>query len=404
MRAYRPMMRCGWLSLVMLLFLAGCGGGGGGGGGDGGLPALTYSGNTSQASVTTLNASRLAANIYGSSDTARIITGTSIEGGNTATDAGAGLEGVARTLNRATRAALASVRPAGSAQGAASGAAVPVDVTEPCDGGMGSVRTTGTIDNMTGAGTLTATFTNCLFGANSLNGQATITVIAFDLFTCGGLPTNFIVSIPRVTLRGPGTSIDAGGSLQVLTSIISFPTATETVTSNLVNLNNLTGVMTKAQDLVSTGMLDLVCTPTSISGLTFSGKIFDNVHGFVDVSTIAPLQIALPQTFPSTGEIRLAGNGTALHVTALSSTRVQLQFDTNADNAGDGFAALMNWTDLSGPVGADIGDTDGDGMHNSWETVNQLNPNANDSAGNPDGDAFTNIQEYQNGTNPQAAN
>jgi hypothetical protein len=395
MRAYGAGKGGGGLSLVMLLFLAGCGGGGGGGGGG----ALTYSGSTSQATVTTMNSSRLAADVFGSNDTAGVIGGTSIESGSSERTAGGGLADVSRTLNRASRRALAQVSRTSFPQGPVSGVATPVNQTMPCDFGNGTVNTTGTLDNVTFTGTVTVTFTNCLIEGLTLNGSANVQILASDPFNCGGIPTNLITSANRITIRGSGVSSDAGGSSQVLIST-NFP-FTETVTNNLVTLNNVIGVMTKAQNLVSTGTLDFLCTPTSISGLTFSGQIFDNVHGFVDVSTIAPLQIALSQTFPSTGEIRLAGgNGTALHVTALSSTRVQLQFDTNADNAGDGFAALMNWTDLSGPVGADIGDTDGDGMHNSWEAVNGLLPLVNDAAGDPDLDASTNLQEYQNGTNP----
>jgi hypothetical protein len=63
----------------------------------------------------------------------------------------------------------------------------------------------------------------------------------------------------------------------------------------------------------------------------------------------------------------------------------------------------MNWTDLTGPIGADIADTpDGDGMHNSWETFYGLSPNNAADAGvsNDGADGTTNLQEYQAGTNP----
>jgi hypothetical protein len=79
---------------------------------------------------------------------------------------------------------------------------------------------------------------------------------------------------------------------------------------------------------------------------------------------------------------------------------VELQFDTNADNMGDGFAARMKWTELSGPIGADIADADGDGMHNSWETFygGDLVPTNNN-----DLDGGDNLAEYQASTNPNVA-
>ena len=386
----------------VLATLAACGGGGGGGGG---TTPVVYSGNTSQAAVTTMNASRLTANLFGSNETAGIIGGTSIQGGTPAPSA-TGMEGVTRTLNRAARRGLAQVKPTRSAQGPTSGVAQPVNFTLGCTGG-GSVNTTGTLDDVTFTGTFTVTFNNCVEEGLTLNGPLTIQILAFQPFTCGlnpedGIPTNFIATTSRITIRGNGVSIDAGGSLQVLTGIISFPMGMETVTNNLINLNNLTGVMTKAENLISTGNLDFVCTPTSISNLIFSGRVFDNVHGFVDVSTPTPFAFAsVSQMFPNSGQMVLLGNTSGVVVTALSSTRVQLQPDTDGDGTGDGFMALMNWTDLGGPIGADIGNSDADQMHNSWETFYGMDPTVpgHDVLDN-DGFDGNNLTEYQNGTNP----
>jgi hypothetical protein len=138
--------------------------------------------------------------------------------------------------------------------------------------------------------------------------------------------------------------------------------------------------------------------------VTITGTIFDNVHGFVDVRTLTPLLLSQLDLFPSNGQILLTGNATAIVVTAISSALVQLQFDTNGDNIGDGFTAVMSWTDLAGPIGVDIGDTDNDGMHNSWETFYGLNPgNAADATADNDGSEGDNLSEYQNGRNPNVA-
>jgi photosystem II stability/assembly factor-like uncharacterized protein len=49
-------------------------------------------------------------------------------------------------------------------------------------------------------------------------------------------------------------------------------------------------------------------------------------------------------------------------------------------------------------------DSDGDGMVNSWETLNGLNPNnAADAGLDSDGDGFSNLEEYIGQTNPQSS-
>jgi len=48
-------------------------------------------------------------------------------------------------------------------------------------------------------------------------------------------------------------------------------------------------------------------------------------------------------------------------------------------------------------------DSDSDGMTNSWEVANGLNPNVNDANVDSDGDGLTNLQEYQAGTNPKSS-
>lgn len=73
--------------------------------------------------------------------------------------------------------------------------------------------------------------------------------------------------------------------------------------------------------------------------------------------------------------------------------------DALGDKDGDGLSNLqeyLNGTDPSNP------DTDKDGMPDGWEVANGLNPlNPADANIDSDGDGFTNLEEYQNATNPK---
>jgi hypothetical protein len=50
------------------------------------------------------------------------------------------------------------------------------------------------------------------------------------------------------------------------------------------------------------------------------------------------------------------------------------------------------------------GDSDADGLPDSWETHHGLSTGIDDSADDPDGDRLTNLQEYQLGTDPKDGN
>jgi hypothetical protein len=148
---------------------------------------------------------------------------------------------LAQRLNRIFRDTVVRAEQASSAQRPVT-AVIPVDQTEPCDGG--NVRTSGTLnDNSTGM--LQVSFNNCLIDSVTLNGPATLRVDA--VASPFPSPTDFTLSFVRLTLRGPGLSIDAGGTLR--TQVKSGPD-TETITANLVSLNNNTGETAKTENLV----------------------------------------------------------------------------------------------------------------------------------------------------------
>jgi predicted outer membrane repeat protein len=88
-----------------------------------------------------------------------------------------------------------------------------------------------------------------------------------------------------------------------------------------------------------------------------------------------------------------------------------LEYNDNEDPNYPGYALYPGLGTVRNDIGAYGGsgitirtdnlDTDSDGMPDSWEIDNGLNPNNfNDAYADPDTDGFTNLEEFQNGTNP----
>ena len=107
------------------------------------------------------------------------------------------------------------------------------------------------------------------------------------------------------------------------------------------------------------------------------------------------------QDFPQSGQLLLKGSaGATILVTALSPTTVRLSLDLDGVGGFERVVTLV-WSDLKGPAGENLADTDHDGMHDSWELVYGLDPNdAGDATRDKDGDGATNLVEYRNGTRP----
>jgi uncharacterized repeat protein (TIGR01451 family) len=274
-------------------------------------------------------------------------------------------------------------------------AATPINETEPCPDG-GSIHYSGTINN-DGTGTLTATYNNCRTGQETANGQVTLTVSAFNLTFF--IPTDSTFTISSLTITGPGINQTFTGTLRDQINII---TNTETLTFNIDTRDNASGESISAENLIVVDAYNNILSPSSYTE-TITGRVRDSVHGSVDVVTVVALVFSsLNQLLPDSGQLILTGAANAhIRVTALSAVLVKVELDLDGDNVYE-LAATLKWTELGGLVGADLGDDDGDGMHNSWENVNGLDPlDPADAFVDSDGDGFVNLDEYFAGTNPQ---
>ena len=380
--------------------LAACGGGGGGGGnsggrsGGGGDTPLSYTGKTTPAVITTTNATQLTANIVGGVNPTGAVS--SVAPGSE----GGGATQLERQLTRAIRA-----RP--SILGLASRrlTAEPFDQTKSCDGGVGTVRVFGDV-SASGPGTENFVWTNCLTGDTTLNGSASLTVRVFDqVFGILDGTFNFV----RVSLTSPAASGTVSGEMLLQVDPAANKVST---TSKLITLD-AGGRMTMAdpdpsRSLVVEDVFANLSDPTSSYVETITGRLFDSVEGFVDIATTTPLAFGSPtQLFASSGEIILTGAAVTgagnrrVRVVAVSATVVKLDLDLDGDGTFEG-TAFLKWTQLTAPTGADLADTDHDGMHDSWERANGFDPNVpQDPSLDTDMDGATDLAEYRAGTNPR---
>jgi len=303
-------------------------------------------------------------------------------------------------------AASGAVR-AGSLAGAVS---VPAGQPKVCD--SGSISISGDVA-ANGTGTVSVTYNDCRVGADTLNGPASLRIDGYD--QTNRAITDATVTFTRISFNGPISSGELSGTLRAQ---VAIPTQTKTLTANIVTQDS-TGRMTKTENLVVVNHYDSVLVPTFFTE-SITGRVFDSVLGYVDVTTTTPpftapwgpLYFATSsQSFPDWGVINLTGapgtstgaGATGARVTALAIdlAKIEVDADGRVDAQGNRFenAARMRWAEFNTAIGTDLADSDGDGMHNSWETAMGLNPgDPSDANGDADGDGFSNRTEYLDGT------
>ena len=144
--------------------------------------------------------------------------------------------------------------------------------------------------------------------------------------------------------------------------------------------------------------------PASSVEMRIEGTVYDSIYGGISAQTLLPLVFSsLMNTEPeSGGPILMTGNNSRMQITAESIKHALLELDLD-NNGNFELMRYLLWQELDDPGSIDLTDTDLDGMHDSWELLNNLDPNTDDSADDADSDTYTNLQEYQAGSNPQNA-
>ena len=144
---------------------------------------------------------------------------------------------------------------------------------------------------------------------------------------------------------------------------------------------------------------DNIFSPSSFSE-TITGRIYDSTHGYVDFSTIVAIIFStITQEYPDGGQLLLTGSlNSGIQVTVISDTHTHLDLNLDGDASFE-ILTTLSWSELE--ITPDLADSDGDGMHDSWEEANGLNSSDSADANlDPDSDGFSNLEEYFDGFDP----
>lgn len=387
----------GLVTVAVFGILSTLGTGGGGGGDSGGVQPLTYSGNTEPAIITVDNAPTLVANVlYGGSSATNIPTAVSTASMASRSAGAIVVVDYLRTVMQYSLTNLYDDNLIGS------DIVTGFTVNEPIYCDSGSANLTGQLSDFDGTGTLTFTYDNCILDGVTYNGTGTFRVDYFDFSYL--YPTDATMSFNLMSISSSEFNGSISGSIRMETL---FGTNTIRMTLNYIAKDNSTNKMYKFENCLVTAVFDNIYLPSTLS-ITFNGspaRVYDSIHGYVDVVTLTPLLYSsVNLTYPdSDGLMLFYGQApSSIRLTVLSENHVLLELDI--DNIG-GFEIVnyLLWEELATNANTDLTDTDGDGMHDSWETTYGLDPNLDDSADDLDLDTFSNLTEYQAGTNPNDA-
>jgi hypothetical protein len=294
-----------WGSICVLigsLMLGACGGGGTTAGPS--TSAVSFTGNTAQATVTSANARALSVNAYqgGMSGTQLSVTGVSSPGGTASAQSSASHSlSLATILLNAAKDTLAS-----SAQSSANIAGVTTQQTIAGPYG-GTAQYSISVNQATGAFSGTMLFSG-YSGEKDSHVSGTVNFSGAYNFSTQTF-ASISISFAAISITENGITHTAAGSLSE-----SWSGTTASIAMSLVLKDGQSGKTYWVKDFTIT------YTQDSPPALTISGTYYDHDYGYVVISTVTPLQVSTMGGTPTAGVLLFSGkNGSKARLTFNSS-------------------------------------------------------------------------------------
>ena len=309
-------MYFGLFSALISLSLMGCGGGGGGGSAE---TPIIYTEITTQALITADNAEELLVGSYQGVST--------YEGGSLAY--GMSLESAEPQFSSLTLKATSSLREVmdriDMSGFVSSSAARQVTESETIYGNCGgSASATINVNEVTGNFSGSITFNNFCEDGVTLGGR---TSFAGNINPSTDSFTWFNMAFTNLTFRAEGKAYTMAGEM-------GFDFLSNTRARVTMNIRMRDDNTTKVYQLVN--MVLNLTDHFSYLSATMTGRYYDPVHGYVDMTTPVPLQIYYYEDWPTTGVLMIQGrNNTAATMTFGINYSYWIQADTNGDGNAD---------------------------------------------------------------------
>lgn len=331
------------LSLASLTLLAACGGGGSGDSAAGQTNTSVITSSNAQAvSAQALNANTA---VNGGATTASgFATGVSISGNTTAQS------GLVRTVLEQLYKGL-DLAPG-------SNLVTGVTTTESgvCTGG-GTISATITYSSessRSNGDSVTITSTNCVEAGKKMNGKFTMTFsnLSGTIGSAYNWGATLALTFTNFSVEENGEVSGVNGDMTLAYSQTNSQNSSASITGSSMRATLArSGTTVLDETLASYNVSDTIVSTleTQSANFTFTDNLAAKLTSYV-VKTIAPFKQTSGSSYPYQGALTItAGNGSKATVTALDSTNVRIDVDSNADGTVDQ-TINTTWVALDGLI------------------------------------------------------